>query len=84
MVDVVLVGGPFTGPITQVGVDKLGGTDGTSHEITVFPVVDVPVASTVGVLQSKVWVSILAITCGAVVFCRTGTDICVLQKLELS
>ena len=72
--DVVLVGGPFTGPITQVGVERLGGTEGTSQDITVFPVVELPVARTVGVLHNKVWVAIEAITCGPTVLITTGID----------
>jgi hypothetical protein len=51
----VLVFGPFAGsPITKVGVDKLGGVDGTFHVMLVNGVVVVPVAITVGLKQVNV------------------------------
>ena len=81
---VLLVGGPFTGPITQVGVESKGGTEGIPQLMTVLGVDDVPVARTVGVLHKSVCVSMLALTFGAMVFCKMGTEIVVLQKLELS
>ena len=80
----VLVGGPFTGPMTQVAVDSNGGVEGTPQLITVLAVVEDPVARTVGFLHVRVCVSILALTFGAMVFCRTGTERTVLHQLELS
>ena len=50
----VLVFGPFAGPNTTVGVDNKGGVDGTFQLITVFGVVEVPVARMVGVLHIRV------------------------------
>ena len=63
-----LVFGPVGTPNMQVGVDRLGGTEGTSQEIIVLAVVEDPVARTVGVLQVNVWVNIPAVTFGAMVF----------------
>lgn len=68
----------------RVGVDKLGGVLGTNQVMLVLLVLDVPVANTVGVLHNKVWVRTFALTFGATVFCKIGTEIVVRQKLELS
>ena len=81
----VLVFGPFAGsPITSVGVDKLGGVDGTFHVILVNGVVVVPVAITVGLKQVNVCVNMLAETFGATVFWITGTESMVRHQFELS
>ena len=70
--------------MTSVDVESKGGVDGTPQLMVVLAVLDVPVPITVGLLQVRVWVNMVADTFGATVFCIMGTANWVLQKLLLS
>jgi hypothetical protein len=79
LTEVLFVGGPTNkvGVVTRLPVML-------SHDICEAPVVVVPIATNVGVVQVKVWVRMLADKEGLVVFCKIESAKAVWQPPGLS
>lgn len=77
----MLVFGPVGVPSVIVGVGNENGAAGINQVTIVFGVNEVPIASTVGLLQVKVWVNIVADTFGNTVFDNNTTGNGVWQPL---
>ena len=72
---------PELAPIVMLGDGEENGGAGNNHVTFTPGVFELPIANTVGLVHVKVWVNILAVTFGRVVFDNTVTGIGVWHPL---